>query len=40
MYRSKPAVVEMRFGDEIKLRRLAVETKLRRLAVETKLRRL
>jgi hypothetical protein len=40
MYRSRPAVVEMRFGDEIKLRRLAVETKLRRLAVETRLRRL
>jgi hypothetical protein len=40
MYRSKPAVVEIRFGDEIKLRRLAVETKLRRLAVETRLRRL
>jgi hypothetical protein len=37
MYRSRPAVVEMRFGDESKLRRLAVETKFIKLAVETKL---
>jgi len=40
MYRSRPAVVEMRFGDESKLRRFWVETKFIKLAVETKLRRL
>jgi len=37
IYRSRPAVVEMRFGDESKLRRFWVETKLFKLAVETKL---
>jgi hypothetical protein len=30
MYLSSPAVVEMRFGLEIRLRRFCVETKLRR----------
>ncbi len=39
MYRSRPAVVEMRFGLEIKFRRFWVDTKLRRFCVETKLRR-
>jgi hypothetical protein len=37
MYCSRPAVVEMRFGLEIKLLRFAVETKFIKLAVETKL---
>jgi hypothetical protein len=37
MYLSRPAVVEMRFGDESKLVRFAVETKFIKLAVETKL---
>ena len=40
IYLSSPAVVERRFGDESKLRRLAVETKFIKLAVETKLVRL
>jgi hypothetical protein len=40
MYLSSPAVVEMRLGDESKLRRFWVETKLFKLAVDTKLRRL
>jgi hypothetical protein len=40
MYCSRPAVVEMRFGLEIKLLRFAVETKFIKLAVETKLVRL
>jgi hypothetical protein len=34
MYRSRPAVVEMRFGEEIKLRRFCVETKFSKLGVE------
>ncbi len=36
MYLSSPAVVEMRFGLEIKFKRFCVETKLSRLGVETK----
>ena len=39
IYLSSPAVVEIRFGEESKLRRFCVETKFRRLGVETKLRR-
>jgi hypothetical protein len=39
MYRSRPAVVEMRFGLEIKFRRFWVETKLTKLGVDTKLMR-
>ena len=39
MYRSRPAVVEMRFVLEIKFRRFWVETKLFKLGVETKFRR-
>ena len=35
MYLSRPAVVEIKLGDEIKLRRFCVETKLIKLAVET-----
>jgi hypothetical protein len=30
IYRSRPAVVEMRFGEEIKFRRFWVETKFKR----------
>jgi hypothetical protein len=40
IYRSRPAVVEMRFGLEIKFRRFCVETKLTKLGVETKFSRL
>jgi hypothetical protein len=35
IYLSSPAVVEMRFGEEIKLRRFWVETKLIKFGVET-----
>ena len=35
MYLSRPAVVEIKLGDEIKLRRFWVETKFSKLAVET-----
>jgi hypothetical protein len=40
MYRSRPAVVEIRLGEEIKFRRFGVETKFIKFCVETKLRRL
>jgi hypothetical protein len=36
MYRSRPAVVEMRFGDESKFKRFWVETKLIKFGVETR----
>jgi hypothetical protein len=36
MYLSSPAVVEIRFGDEIKFKRFCVETKLIKFGVETR----